>query len=143
MLKACQYCGKVHAKNYDCGKKPARPSRYQRDSSEAGRYSYAFTEKSKEIKERSHYLCAVCLENGSITYDELETHHIIKLKERPDLLTEDSNLICLCSKHHKMADRGEIHADYLMMLAGKRDSDPAQAGVLPNPKSPKTTFPQK
>ena len=121
MLKACQYCGRIHAKNYDCGKKPSRPARYNRDSLEAGRYSYAFTQKSKTIKERSHYLCEVCRDNGVLNYNNLETHHIIKLRERPDLLLEDDNLICLCAAHHEQADRGEISEEYLSQLARKRD----------------------
>lgn len=24
MLKSCKYCGRIHAKNFDCGKKPKR-----------------------------------------------------------------------------------------------------------------------
>ena len=120
MLKACQYCGRIHAKDYDCGRKPKRLPRYQHDSSEAGRYSRAFTEKSQQVKERSHYLCAVCLDEGRITYKELETHHITKLRERPDLLTDDANLICLCRRHHRMADEGELSADYLRRLAAGR-----------------------
>lgn len=120
MLKACHYCGRIHAKDFDCGRKPKRLPRYQHDSSEAGRYSRAFTEKSQRVKKDSHYLCAVCLDNGVITYSDLETHHIIKLRDRPDLLTDDENLICLCRGHHRMADNGELDPDYLRRLAAKR-----------------------
>lgn len=121
MLKACQYCGRIHAKDFDCGRKPARPSRYQHGSAEAGRYSYAFTMKSREIRERSGNLCAVCLDEGRLTYDALEVHHITKLRDAPDLLLEDGNLICLCRRHHEQADRGEIEPEKLRELASRRD----------------------
>ena len=131
MLKSCQYCGRIHQKNYDCGKKPVRSKR-TRDEREAGRYSYAFTIKSREIKERSNHLCAVCLKEGRLTYDGLETHHITKLTEAPDLLLEDSNLICLCQRHHEMADAGKISQAQLRRLAEERDEGyPRGGGCLP------------
>lgn len=57
-----------------------------------------------------------------MTHEGLETHHIIKLVERPDLLLEDSNLICLCSRHHREAEKGEIDAGRLHRLAEMRDA---------------------
>ena len=131
MLKSCQYCGRIHPKDFNCGKKPVRSSR-TRDEREAGRYSYAFTMKSREIKERSNHLCTVCLKEGRLTYDGLETHHITKLVDAPDLLLEDSNLICLCQRHHEMADTGLIAADELRGLALERDQGcPRGGGFLP------------
>ena len=127
MLKSCQYCGRIHPKNYDCGKKPVRSKR-TRDEREAGRYSYAFTMKSREIKERSNHLCAVCLKEGRLTYDGLETHHITKLMDAPDLLLEDSNLICLCQRHHEMADAGKISEAQLRGLAQERDQGYPRGG---------------
>ena len=91
---------------------------------EKGRYTSAWHQKSEEIKERSNYLCAVCLDNRILTYDGLEVHHIVKIADRPELLLEDSNLICLCVQHHKRADRGCISPDYLMRLARLRDTPP-------------------
>ncbi|MBO7275259.1 MAG: HNH endonuclease, partial [Clostridia bacterium] len=119
MLRSCHWCGKIHDSKLNCGKRPQR--QYRRSQEESGRYTAAWNRKSDEIKERSHYLCSVCLADGVLTYDELETHHIVKLRDRPDLLLEDSNLICLCVKHHKMAERGKISADRLRGLAAKRD----------------------
>lgn len=124
-LKSCAWCGRIHPRDYNCGKRPARKSvRYE---SEAGRYTKAWEHKSKEIKERSKYLCAYCFAQGVYTYEDLETHHILKLRNRPDLLLEDTNLICLCRRHHKMADLGEIPADDLRALVRQRDS-PGVAG---------------
>lgn len=120
MLKACKYCGRIHAADRDCGKKPNR-NRYRRDEREAGRYTHAFADKSREVKERAHFLCQVCLDRGEICFEGCETHHIIKLRLRPDLLLADDNLVCLCQRCHRKADRGEIDADYLRELARKRD----------------------
>lgn len=142
MLKACHYCGRIHAKNFDCGKKP-QPARYHRDSAEAGRYSYSFTMKAREIKERSNHLCAVCLAEGRLTYDKLETHHITKLREAPDLLLEDSNLICLCKRHHEMADAGLLNAGMLRQLAAARDEGCPGGGALAPTGTPETTHPPK
>ena len=119
MLKSCQYCGRIHDSKYDCGKKPKR--RYGRVREESGRYTHAWNVKSEEIKSRSNYLCSVCLDEGKFTYEDLETHHIAKLRERPELLLEDSNLICLCRRHHEEAERGVISQERLWDLAKKRD----------------------
>lgn len=127
-LKSCVYCGRIHAKDHDCGRRPKPKNRkgraYHRDERETGRYSYAFAVKSRDIKERSHYLCAVCLNEGRLTYKGLETHHITKLRDAPELLLEDSNLICLCRDCHKRADSGRIDRDLLKELAKQRDSSP-------------------
>ena len=142
MLKSCQYCGRIHARGFDCGKKPKR-SRYSRESSEAGRYSYAFTMKSREIKERSYHLCAVCLTEGKLTFEGLETHHITKLRDAPDLLLEDGNLICLCQRHHELADAGLISAEELRRLAAERDEGGPGGVSLPLSRGTETTLPPK
>ena len=83
-----------------------------------------WTNKSREIRERSLYLCAVCKDRGEISFDDdLEVHHIIKLRDNPSGLLEDDNLICLCVNHHKQADRGELSIDYLRQLIKNRDLD--------------------
>ena len=83
----------------------------------------AWTNKSREIRERSLYLCSVCQDRGEArAEDDLEVHHIVKLRDDPDGLLEDSNLICLCVLHHKQADRGELSAEYLKKLAYERDN---------------------
>lgn len=85
----------------------------------------SWTNKSREIRERSLYLCAVCKDKGSASFDEdIEVHHIVKLRDDPSGLLDDDNLICLCVMHHKQADRGELSVDYLRQLAQKRDNEP-------------------
>lgn len=117
MHKACSKCGKIHSYNYKCtANRPVRD-----DKEYKLRQTNKWHKKSEEIREASNYLCAICKEEGIYNYKRIEVHHIIKLKLRPDLLLENSNLIALCAMHHKQADAGEISIEYLQELAKKRD----------------------
>ena len=80
-----------------------------------------WTEKSKEIRDSAHYLCEVCKDEGTLTYNNLEVHHIEKLTDSPDLLLDNNNLICLCQFHHKEADDGSLDKRYLKRLARQRE----------------------
>lgn len=116
---ACSKCGKIHPKGYNCQKNKRIWG--QRDSEAYKlRNSHKWHLKSEQIKEESLYLCAVCRDEGIYNYTNLEVHHIIPLKDRPDLLMDDKNLITLCSRHHKEADRGSLEISYLKKLALKR-----------------------
>ena len=116
MWKSCSKCGKVHDVKYKCNVRATKPvpteDRRLRSQS-------AWTNKSIEIRERSNYLCQVCLDQGKYTYDGLEVHHIEKLKDNPNKLLDDLNLICLCKHHHELADAGKIDHEYLRKLAKK------------------------
>lgn len=111
MLKACQYCGRIHDKKFDCGKKPkARKARTEKNRF---RSTIDWQRKAEEIKERDHFICQACLREmkGTVkrlTYENLEVHHAIPLREDFDKRLDNDNLICLCCMHHKMADRGEL-----------------------------------
>jgi 5-methylcytosine-specific restriction endonuclease McrA len=83
--------------------------------------THAWHKKAEQIKKDSKYLCPLCLEEGRAVYSDLETHHIIKLKDAPDRLLDNYNLIPLCVQHHKQADAGEIDLDRLLELARKRE----------------------
>ena len=85
------------------------------------RSTYAWTLKSQEIRDKANYLCEVCKDEGKITYNNIEVHHIVKIKEDRAGLLDNDNLICLCSEHHKKADRNEIPASYLKALAIRRE----------------------
>lgn len=115
-LISCNRCGKIHPRGVKCGKgrvyKPTQEKRLR------GRY--AWTKKAIQIKADALGLCEVCKDKGIYTFDNLEVHHITKLKDDPSGLLEDENLICLCVEHHKQADAGLINADYLRGLAKKR-----------------------
>lgn len=115
MWKSCSRCGRVHPATYSCrkGDIPTRENRL--------RNTYKWRQKREEIKKASNYLCAICKEEGRYTYEDIEVHHIIKLREREDLLLDNYNLIPLCVTHHKMADEGKIDADFLRELARRRE----------------------
>ena len=117
-LKACSVCGKIHSADIKCVRKDARMDREHKL-----RQTNKWHSKSLEIRERSHWLCAVCLMNGIYTYDSIEVHHITKLRDNPDGLLDDDNLICLCTTHHKQADDGLLDAEMLRKLAQLRDKD--------------------
>lgn len=117
MYKACSKCGRIHKANEECPLKRT----YKITEESKLRNTYKWHTKAEEIKERSKYLCSVCKDKGRYTYKGLETHHIEKVKDRPDLLIDDSNLICLCVECHKKADAGDIDKEYLHRLAEERD----------------------
>ena len=120
MLRSCTKCGRIHDVNYKCN----GGGRLPKTNEQALRNRNKWHEKSREIRERSLYLCSVCQDRGEArAEDDLEVHHIVKLRDNPDGLLEDSNLICLCVFHHKQADRGELSADYLRELAKRRDRE--------------------
>lgn len=117
-LRSCSVCGKIHSDAIKC-KKPIERTDAQ---AYALRQTNKWHSKSYEIRERSSWLCAVCKDQGTITYADLDVHHIHKLQNNPELLLDDANLICLCKQHHKMADDGLIEIEYLERLARERDS---------------------
>lgn len=95
MLKSCKYCGKIHDNKIDCGKKPV----YRKKNGRTNQFhsSSKWTETSKAIKSRDHYLCQACLNNldgNGIRYttEQLEVHHIIPIAEVCQILTQEENV---------------------------------------------------
>lgn len=118
MLRSCTKCGRIHDINFKCN----GGGRLPQTAEQALRRRTSWTNKSKEIRERSKYLCAVCLDKGEARADDdIEVHHIRKLRDYPEGLLEDDNLVCLCTYHHKQADNGILSAEYLRELAQRRD----------------------
>lgn len=117
MFKSCSRCGKIHKQGEPC------PVRYKCTATDESRLrnTNAWHKKSLEIREKANYLCEVCKDGGLYTYNSLEVHHITKLKDNPNGLLDDLNLICLCVTHHKQADNNEIDKDYLKQLARHRE----------------------
>ena len=118
MYKACSRCGKIHNSTYKCNKGRIYTGGKERELRALNKWHM----KSKEIREASNYLCAVCKEEGLYTYNNLEVHHIIKVTEDETKLLDNYNLICLCQEHHKLADSGDIDKDYLFKLAELREN---------------------
>lgn len=115
MYKSCSRCGRVHNTLYKCPRNIPAPGIENKLRSQR-----KWTKKSLEIREESQNLCAVCREEGKYTYESLEVHHIIKVRDDPEKLLDDDNLICLCTYHHKLADEGKLDPDYLRELVKKR-----------------------
>ena len=105
MLKACPYCGRIHDKQFDCGKRPTF-GRYQQQ--DAFRSTQAWQRKRAWIRERDMHLCRWCLTLGRLSYTNLSVHHIEPLHEAWGERLEDSNLITLCSPCHEQAEAGKI-----------------------------------
>ena len=119
MYKACANCGKIHTfENPRCrlGK------RYHHDCSSVSklRKSSKYQKIMNLVREDSNGLCSVCFDEGKFTFDDLEVHHIEKLKVRPDLARDFDNLICLCRFHHQLAEANILSKDYLYSLVTKR-----------------------
>ena len=127
MFKACSRCGKIHPYNVKCTA-GIDWNKYKSDTDKLHNTT-AWHNKAFEIKQRSMFLCAVCMdewkqnhEASKLSSDNLEVHHITKLRDDPELLLDDLNLICLCRTHHRKADNNQLDPDYLRRLARLRDA---------------------
>ena len=119
MYRACSRCGKIHPQEYKCN----AYKEYNGGEERRLRNTHRWSRKSLDIRQRADYLCEVCRDEGRFTYENIGVHHIEKITDRPDLLLDDENLICLCAEHHHKADAGDIPKDYLKELARKRDGN--------------------
>lgn len=124
MLKSCQYCGRIHPKNYDCSRKPKRIKR----DTKAYRFhrTQAWQDKSIEIRRRDHYLCQCCIRlmHGTMrkhNYDDLSVHHIVPIAEDYEQRLDDDNLITVCGHHHEMAESGQIDREVLHEIAKEQN----------------------
>lgn len=124
MYKSCSRCGKIHDINYVCTKNKPKInwSKYNKNNEEYKlRNTYQWHSKAEEIKKRALYLCEVCKDKGIYNYNNLEIHHIVKLRNDSSKLLDNYNLVCLCVYHHKLADKNKIDKDYLLRLAKLRE----------------------
>lgn len=121
MFKSCSRCGRIHKTNYEC--KVNRPrvdwSKYKTDADRLHQ-TREWQEKSLQIRQDAQWLCELCRDNGVLTHEGLEVHHIEKVRDNPTIYLNDANLICLCVNHHKQADRGQVSKERLKELATKR-----------------------
>ena len=129
MLKACQYCGRIHDKKFDCSAK--LKTLRERDEIQRGREgeirsfrsSAAWRRKAAAIRRRDKGLCLICkdeldrlgVKSGSLF--GAEVHHITPLVKDFEQRLDDDNLITLCRTHHEEAEAGEYKPDYLRGLA--------------------------
>lgn len=123
--KSCIYCGKIHDRNYNCGKKPQRKK--QGNNKDRFRWTQAWQKKREEIKQRDNYLCQVCIRKlhdtfNQYTYDDLEVHHAISLEQDFDRRLDSDNLITICENHHEMAERGDIPLDVIQSIINEQEA---------------------
>ena len=118
MFKACSKCGKIHDASSIC---PYVKREYTGGAERKLRSKYSWTQKSKQIREQSNHLCEVCKDKGVYTYQNIEVHHIVKVRDDETLLLDNYNLICLCQECHEKADKGLIDKEYLKRLARQRE----------------------
>lgn len=118
MFKSCSVCGGIHlfSKN-KCQKNRYKFKSRQENELDKLRQKNKYRKTANYVKENYYNLCAVCLSEGVLNSEKLEVHHIEKIRERPDLAYEKSNLICLCSQHHRLAEKGELSKEYLHSLS--------------------------
>lgn len=131
-LKACAYCGRVHAEDYDCGHKPVRRAKNPEAPAVKLRSTSRWQRKREEIKQRDHYLCQLCLRDypGTLRryeYEHLSVHHIVSIEEDETKAFDNDNLITLCDRHHEAAEAGIIPRPDLLRIAA--ENDPHRAGV--------------
>lgn len=126
MLKSCPYCGRVHDSRIDCGMKPVRRPKTNRQ--DTFRSSRQWQAKRLEIKQRDKYLCQVCIRGlyglgVRYNHEGLEVHHAIPLEEDYELRLADGNLLTLCERHHEMAESGEIPREIILGIIGQQEQN--------------------
>jgi len=120
MYKTCTVCGSIHLFNSNrCQKnkyKTGFDGNPRKDLGHKLRQNFRLVKLVKLFKEDNKNLCALCLLDGVVRSKQIEVHHIEPLKNRPDLAYDYDNLICLCSLHHKLAEKGVYSKDYLRKI---------------------------
>ena len=120
MLKSCQYCGRVHDKNYICRAKPKR-IKYKTSEAMAFRNSSEWRRLRKLVKDRDLWTCQACVNklgsNIKPFSRQLEVHHIIPIEEDYERRSDEENLITLCDWHHEEAEKGSIARTVLLNIA--------------------------
>ncbi len=123
MKKSCKYCGRIHDISYICPKRPKKIWRGNKQTKEKFRNTAAWQSMRDSIKFRDMNFCQICLKEGKYISQGLEVHHITPLCADYDMRLCRTNLITLCSVHHKQADAGEISADELRAIAMQREDE--------------------
>ena len=121
MKKACPYCNKIHEINYVCPKRPLRRQHNADNAIVKFRNSKPWQHKREHIRIRDRNMCRLCAigyGGAPIEYvHDVSVHHIEPLSTAWELRLDDDNLICLCDRHHELAECGKIPADLLKKIA--------------------------
>lgn len=121
MKTVCANCGRLHSLD-DGSCRPSRPKPHTEAA--AFRSTYQWTKTAKQIKERDHYLCQICIIEEYDTFEQynyrsLEVNHILQAETHEALRLEPTNLLTMCVTHHKLADRAGIPIELMQDLAAK------------------------
>lgn len=132
-LRSCQYCGKIHATDFDCGKKPQKKYKYIRPEYDSFRNTVKWKLKREEIKERDYFLCQICRRNlyntkRILNPESLEVHHCEKIREDYEKRLDNDNLLTVCEYHHKKCDSGEIPKEIVQEIIREQEQ-----GIPPGP----------
>lgn len=132
MQKLCSNCGGLHDFNEGrCQRGRVKP----KTEADTFRRTRRWSNMSKRVRERDHYLCQICIIEAYDTYMQynsakLEVNHILPAEQYEALRLEPTNLITLCTTHHKMADSGKIPVKLMQDLARlPRDYEKIKAGL--------------
>lgn len=96
--KPCAICGQL-SESSRCPAHTTKPVDRREPSSKRG-YDGAW-EKLREVVIKSEPLCRRCRAKGKLNLAE-EVHHVIPIRERPDLRLVRSNLEPLCRPCHEL-----------------------------------------
>ena len=132
MLRSCQYCGRIHDRQYTCPEKRMKMKARQSYRTEDNKQIYSFhrsqdwKNKSIEIRQRDNYCCQVCIRGlhepmRKYETDNISVHHIIPIAEEWDRRMDNDILVSLCRRHHEMADTGEISREELLRIAEEQE----------------------
>lgn len=90
--KSCSYCDGVRQTKTDD----------YRGTNEQRGYGSDWARFARRYKQL-HPLCESCLIDGK-TSPAVDVHHIVKLKDRPELRLDENNVMSVCRACHKMLD---------------------------------------
>ena len=131
MKRACPYCGRIHDRRNACGRAPA----YRKGDTEANRLrgKRAWRKVKQLANDRDGHMCELCLAEGVISMEGLETHHIVPIAEASELAYDVDNLVTLCRRHHEYAESippGELRR---ILERSRNRRDPAEEEIFRKP----------
>ena len=108
-LVKCQYCMKIHDREYECNakskhKRIKRINRYNDERYKIYNDCYNTRQWKRvrgEVLNEANYMCEVCKELGKLNYTDIQVHHIDKVKNNKEKIYDKDNLLVVCREHHR------------------------------------------
>lgn len=99
--KICSKCGKIIAEGTQCSCKNTTFTKNNKKKEKDPIHSTQWRKKRLQIIKRDK-LCMRCfIKYKVINGENLTVHHILSRKNYPELIFDDSNLVCLCETCNK------------------------------------------